>query len=165
MLCIQTGKTMSDAHRMKFQTDQFYFKSAAEMAQVFGELPDALSRTVDIAHRCNVKIERIPSPFPEFKVPAGHTPGSYFEKVVREGFASRLPILERQAQQGLLRQPIPEYERRLTFEIEMIQKMRYEGYFLIVWVLFLYARTQYVRVGPAPGPAADGWVSYALRIT
>src|ERR1700756_4015213 len=96
LLCIQTGKTMSDAHRMKFQTDQFYFKTAAEMAQVFGELPDALSRTVDIAHRCNVKIERIPSPFPEFKVPAGHTAGSYFEKVVREGFASRLPILEQQ---------------------------------------------------------------------
>jgi DNA polymerase-3 subunit alpha len=165
MLCIQTGKTMSDAHRMKFQTDQFYFKSAAEMAQVFGELPDALSRTVDIAHRCNVKIERIPSPFPEFTVPAGHTPGSYFEKVVREGFASRLPILERQAQQGLLRQPISEYERRLTSEIEMIQKMRYEGYFLIVWDFIHYARTQDVPVGPGRGSAAGSLVSYALRIT
>src|SRR5579872_5326906 len=85
LLCIQTGKTMSDTHRMKFATDQFYFKTAAEMAQVFGELPDALSRTVDIAARCNVKIERIPNPFPEFKVPEGHTAGSYFEKVVREG--------------------------------------------------------------------------------
>jgi DNA polymerase-3 subunit alpha len=165
MLCIQTGKTMSDAHRMKFQTDQFYFKSAAEMAQVFGELPDALSRTVDIAHRCNVKIERIPSPFPEFKVPPGHTAGSYFEKVVREGFASRLPILERQAQQGLLRQPLSEYERRLTSEIEMIQKMRYEGYFLIVWDFIHYARTQDVPVGPGRGSAAGSLVSYALRIT
>jgi DNA polymerase-3 subunit alpha len=165
MLCIQTGKTMSDAHRMKFQTDQFYFKSAVEMAQVFGELPDALSRTVDIAHRCNVKIERIPSPFPEFKVPPGHTAGSYFEKVVREGFASRLPILERQAQQGLLRQPLSEYERRLTSEIEMIQKMRYEGYFLIVWDFIHYARTQDVPVGPGRGSAAGSLVSYALRIT
>ncbi len=64
LLCIQTGKTMSDAHRMKFATDQFYFKSAAEMALVFGELPQALSRTMDIAARCNVKIERIPHPFP-----------------------------------------------------------------------------------------------------
>ena len=64
MLCIQTGKTMSDAHRMKFATDQFYFKTAEEMARVFGELPEALSRTVDIAARCNVKIERIPNPFP-----------------------------------------------------------------------------------------------------
>ena len=165
MLCIQTGKTMSDAHRMKFQTDQFYFKSAVEMAQVFGELPDALSRTVDIASRCNVRIERIPSPFPEFKVPAGHTAGSYFEKVVREGFASRLPILERQAQQGMLRNPLPEYEKRLTSEIEMIQKMRYEGYFLIVWDFIHYARTQDVPVGPGRGSAAGSLVSYALRIT
>jgi DNA polymerase-3 subunit alpha len=165
MLCIQTGKTMSDAHRMKFQTDQFYFKSAVEMAQVFGELPDALSRTVDIATRCNVRIERIPSPFPEFKVPAGHTAGSYFEKVVREGFTSRLPILERQAQQGMLRNPLSEYEKRLTFEIEMIQKMRYEGYFLIVWDFIHYARTQDVPVGPGRGSAAGSLVSYALRIT
>ncbi len=165
LLCIQTGKTMSDAHRMKFQTDQFYFKSAAEMALVFGELPDALSRTVEIAQRCNVKIERIPSPFPEFKVPAGHTAGSYFEKVVREGFASRLPSLERQAQQGMLRNPLAEYERRLTSEIEMIQKMRYEGYFLIVWDFIHYARTQDVPVGPGRGSAAGSLVSYALRIT
>src|SRR5260221_6264125 len=112
MLCMQTGKTMSDAHRMKFQADQVYFKRAVEMAQVFGELPDALSRAVDIVHRCNVKIERIPSPFPEFQVPAGHTAGSYFEKVVREGFASRVPILERQAQQGMLRNSPSEYEKR-----------------------------------------------------
>jgi len=165
MLCIQTGKTMSDAHRMKFQTDQFYFKSAEEMAKVFGELPDALSRTVDIAHRCNVKIERIPSPFPEFKVPEGHTAGSYFERVVREGFATRLPVLERQAQQGLLRHPLSDYERRLTSEIEMIQKMRYEGYFLIVWDFIHYARTQDVPVGPGRGSAAGSLVSYALRIT
>ena len=65
---------------------------------MFGELPDALSRTVDIAARCNVKIERIPNPFPEFKVPDGHTAGSYFEKVVREGFATRVPYLEQHGQ-------------------------------------------------------------------
>jgi DNA polymerase-3 subunit alpha len=165
LLCIQTGKTMSDAHRMKFATDQFYFKTAAEMAQVFRELPDALSRTVDIAHRCNVKVERIPNPFPEFKVPEGHTAGSYFEKVVREGFASRLPSLERLAQQGALRNPLSEYERRLSSEIEMIQKMRYEGYFLIVWDFIHYARTQDVPVGPGRGSAAGSLVSYALRIT
>src|SRR5260221_11096692 len=165
MLCIQTGKTMSDAHRMKFQTDQFYFKSAVEMAQVFGELPDALSRTVDIAHRCNVKIERIPSPFPEFQVPAGHTAGGYLQKVGRGGFASRVPILERQAKQGMLRNPLSEYEKRLTSEIEMIQKMRYEGYFLIVWDFIHYARTQDVPVGPGRGSAPGSLVSYALRIT
>ena len=165
LLCIQTGKTMSDAHRMKFATDQFYFKSAAEMAQVFGELPDALSRTVDIASRCNVKIERIANPFPEFKIPEGHTAGSYFEKVVREGFATRVPFLERLAQQGALRNPLSEYERRLTSEIEMIKKMRYEGYFLIVWDFIHYARAQDVPVGPGRGSAAGSLVSYAMRIT
>jgi DNA polymerase-3 subunit alpha len=165
LLCIQTGKTMSDTHRMKFATDQFYFKSAAEMAQVFGELPQALSRTVDIGARCNVKIERIPNPFPEFKVPEGHNAGSYFEKVVREGFATRVPALERLMQQGVLHNPLAEYERRLTSEIEMIKKMRYEGYFLIVWDFIHYARAQDVPVGPGRGSAAGSLVSYALRIT
>jgi DNA polymerase-3 subunit alpha len=165
LLCIQTGKTMSDTHRMKFATDQFYFKTAAEMAKVFGELPDALSRTVDIAARCNVKIERIPNPFPEFKVPEGHTAGSYFEKVVREGFATRAPYLERLAQKGLLNNSLAEYERRLTSEIEMIKKMRYEGYFLIVWDFIHYARAQDVPVGPGRGSAAGSLVSYAMRIT
>jgi DNA polymerase III subunit alpha len=165
LLCIQTGKTMSNEHRMKFATDQFYFKSAAEMAQVFGELPDALSRTLDIASRCNVKIERIANPFPEFQIPEGHTAGSYFEKVVREGFATRVPHLERLAQQGALHNPLSEYERRLTSEIEMIKKMRYEGYFLIVWDFIHYARAQDVPVGPGRGSAAGSLVSYAMRIT
>jgi len=165
LLCIQTGKTMGDANRMKFQTDQFYFKTAAEMAKVFGEIPEALRRTVDLAARCNVKVERIPNPFPEFQVPAGHTPGSYFEKVVREGFASRVPYLERMAKIGALANPLAEYERRLTSEIQMIQKMRYEGYFLIVWDFIHYARTQDVPVGPGRGSAAGSLVSYAMRIT
>src|SRR6266567_4156192 len=165
LLCIQTGKTMGDANRMKFATDQFYFKTAAEMAQVFGELPEALSRTVDIASRCSVTIERIPNPFPEFKVPAGHSSASYFESVAREGFAARVPQLERQAQLGFLRNSLAEYERRLTSEIEMIKKMRYEGYFLIVWDFIHYARAQNVPVGPGRGSAAGSLVSYALRIT
>ena len=165
LLCIQTGKTMSDSHRMKFATDQFYFKTAEEMAQVFREVPDAVSRTVDIAARCNVKIERIPNALPEFQVPAGHTAGSYFEKVVREGFARRLPHLERLAKQGALRNPIAEYEHRLNSEIEMIKKMHYEGYFLIVWDFIHYARAQEVPVGPGRGSAAGSLVSYALRIT
>ena len=165
LLCIQTGKTMSDERRMKFATDQFYFKSALEMAQVFGELPDALSRTVDIASRCNVKIERITNPFPKFQVPDGLSAGSYFEKVSREGFAARVPNLEKQAKLGLLRNPLAAYEQRLTSEIEMIKKMRYEGYFLVVWDFIHYARTQGVPVGPGRGSAAGSLVSYALRIT
>jgi DNA polymerase-3 subunit alpha len=165
LLCIQTGKTMGDTNRMKFATDQFYFKTAAEMAQVFGEIPEALSRTVDIASRCNVRIERISNPFPEFKVPEGYNSASYFEKVVREGFAARAPQLERLAKLGFLRNPLAEYERRLTSEIEMIKKMRYEGYFLIVWDFIHYARAQGVPVGPGRGSAAGSLVSYALRIT
>src|SRR5215471_10286251 len=165
LLCIQTGKTMSEPNRMKFATDQFYFKTAEEMAKVFRDLPDALSRTVDIAARCNVKIERIPNALPEFKVPEGHTAGSYFEQVTREGFAKRVPYLERLAQQGLLRHPLSEYERRLSSEIEMIKKMRYEGYFLIVWDFIHYARAQGVPVGPGRGSAAGSLVSYALRVT
>jgi DNA polymerase III subunit alpha len=148
LLCIQTGKTMSDGQRMKFATDQFYFKTAEEMAQVFGELPDALERTVAIAERCNVKISRVSDPFPEFKVPEGHTADSYFERVVREGFASRVPQLERLAAQNLLRHPVAEYEARLTAEIEMIKKMHFAGYFLIVWDFIHYARAQGVPVGP-----------------
>ncbi len=165
LLCIQTGKTMSDAHRMKFATDQFYFKTAEEMAKLFREVPDALSRTVDIAARCNVKIDYIPNALPEFKVPEGHTPGSYFEKMAREGFAQRMPYLERLAQAGALRNPLAEYERRLSAEIEMIKKMHYEGYFLIVWDFIHYAKAQEVPVGPGRGSAAGSLVSYALRIT
>jgi DNA polymerase III subunit alpha len=165
LLCIQTGKTMSDEHRMKFATDQFYFKTAEEMARVFRETAEAVSRTVDIAARCNVKIDRIPNALPEFKVPEGHTAGSYFEKVAREGFAQRVPYLERLEKQGVLRNPLADYERRLSSEIEMIKKMRYEGYFLIVWDFIHYARAQEVPVGPGRGSAAGSLVSYALRIT
>jgi DNA polymerase-3 subunit alpha len=165
LLCIQTGKTMSDTSRMKFQTDQFYFKTAEEMARVFRELPDALSRTVAIAERCNVKIQRVTNPFPEFKVPEGHTADSYFEKVAREGFAVRAQQLERLAKENRLRHKLPEYEQRLAAEIAMIQKMRFAGYFLIVWDFIHYARAQGVPVGPGRGSAAGSLVSYALRIT
>ena len=165
LMCIQTGKTMSDGQRMKFATDQFYFKTAEEMSEVFRELPDAVSRTVTIAERCNVKIQRVTNPFPEFKVPEGHTTDSYFEKVAREGFLTRAPLLERQAKENRLRHPISVYESRLTSELEMIKKMRFAGYFLIVWDFIHYARAQGVPVGPGRGSAAGSLVSYALHIT
>ncbi len=165
LLCIQTGKTMSDPQRMKFATDQFYFKTAAEMAQVFHELPDAVQRTVAIAERCNVRIDPVANPFPEFQVPPGHTLDSYFERMAREGFASRVPYLEALAKENRLRRPRAEYERRLSAEIEMIKKMRFAGYFLIVWDFIHYARAQGVPVGPGRGSAAGSLVSYALRIT
>ncbi|MGB7022932.1 MAG: DNA polymerase III subunit alpha [Candidatus Acidiferrales bacterium] len=165
LLCIQTGKTMSDTNRMRFATDQFYFKTAEEMSQVFGELPDALLRTVAIAERCQVKIERVQNPFPVFQVPEGTTTDSYFERVAREGFAARLPPLERLAKENRLRYPLTVYEQRLSDEIEMIKKMRFSGYFLIVWDFIRYARAQGVPVGPGRGSAAGSLVSYALRIT
>ncbi len=165
LMCIQTGKTMSDTQRMKFPTDQFYFKTAEEMAQVFRELPDAVERTVRIAERCNVKIERVANPFPEFHVPEGHTAGSYFEKVVREGFSARAPQIERLEKEGRLRHTVAEYEQRLTDEIAMIQKMRFAGYFLIVWDFIQYARKMGIPVGPGRGSAAGSLVSYSLHIT
>jgi DNA polymerase III subunit alpha len=165
LLCIQTGKTMSDTHRMKFATDQFFFKTAQEMAQVFGEIPEALERTTAIAARCNVKIDAMQNSFPEFQVPEGRTVDTHFEAVVREGFAVRVPVLEARAKQGLLRKTLAEYESRLTNEIRMIQQMRYAGYFLIVWDFIRYARSQGVPVGPGRGSAAGSLVSYALQIT
>jgi DNA polymerase-3 subunit alpha len=165
LLCIQTGKTMSDTHRMKFATDQFFFKTAEEMAQVFGELPEALERTVAIAERCNVKIDSVQNSFPDFQVPEGHTVDTYFEAVSREGFANRVPVLEARAKSGMLRKTLAEYETRLTNEIRMIQKMRYAGYFLIVWDFIRHARARGIPVGPGRGSAAGSLVSYALQIT
>jgi DNA polymerase-3 subunit alpha len=165
LMCIQTGKTMSDAQRMKFATDQFYFKTAEEMMQVFHEIPDAVTRTVAIADRCNLKIQRVSNPFPDFKVPEGYTTDSYFERVSREGFQSRALQLERLVKEKHLRYPISDYEVRLSAEIEMIKKMRFAGYFLIVWDFIRYARAQGVPVGPGRGSAAGSLVSYALRIT
>ncbi|HEY0704258.1 MAG TPA: DNA polymerase III subunit alpha [Candidatus Acidoferrales bacterium] len=165
LMCIQTGKTMSDAARMKFATDQFYFKTGEEMAQVFREIPDSVTRTLAIADRCNVKIQRVNNPFPEFKVPEGHTTDSYFEKVVRIGFAERAQVLEQLSKENRLRHPLNDYEARLTAEIEMIKKMRFAGYFLIVWDFIHYARAQGVPVGPGRGSAAGSLVSYALKIT
>src|SRR5438445_10414316 len=112
------------------------------MAQVFGEIPDTLSRTVDIASRCHVKIERIANPFPEFKVPAGYDSSSYLEKVVREGFAARVPYLEHLAKQGSLRNPLLAYERSLTSDMEIITKMSYEGNSPFAWHLIHYARAK-----------------------
>jgi len=165
LLCIQTGKTVGDPNRMRFATQEFYFKTAREMAEVFRELPDALDRTVAIAERCSVRLEPVTNPFPQFQVPEGHTLESYFEQVVRQGFAERLPHLEALAKEGRLRHSLAEYEARLSDEIAMIQRMRFAGYFLIVWDFIRYARAQGVPVGPGRGSAAGSLASYALRIT
>jgi len=165
LLCIQMGKTLSDPNRMKFGSDQFYFKTAEEMHHVFAAVPEAVSRTVEIAERCRVKLEKVAHPFPHFEVPAGYTLESYFEKVTREGFERRRPQLAAQAAKGLLRSPLAAYEQRLEQELAMIRQMRFAGYFLIVWDFIRYAREQGIPVGPGRGSAAGSLVGYALGIT
>ena len=165
LVCIQTGKTLSDASRMKFATDQFYFKSPEEMQAVFGEAPEALSRTLEIAERCNVHLEQKEHVFPHFEVPPGETLDSFFEKVTREGFAHRRQKLEQWAAAGKLRYPIEAYEERLEREIELVKQMRFAGYFLIVWDFIRYAREKCIPVGPGRGSAAGSLVAYSLHIT
>ena len=140
LLCIQTGKTVNDPNRMKFYTDQFYFKNRQEMDRVFGEIPYVLDQTVEIAERCNLKLQKVDNPFPEFEVPPGFTIDSYFAKVVRDGFQDRLEHLKPLSDSGALKNPIEAYEKRIDDEIRIIQGMKYPGYFLIVWDLIRYAQ-------------------------
>jgi DNA polymerase III subunit alpha len=165
LLCIQTGKTVNDPNRMKFYTDQFYFKTREEMDRVFGEIPQVLDQTVEIAERCSLKLQKVEDPFPEFVVPPGFTIDTYFAKVVRDGFQDRLDYLKPRADRGVLKNTIAEYEMRLEQEIEIIQRMKYPGYFLIVWDLIRYARENDIPVGPGRGSAAGSLVSYCMRIT
>ena len=127
LLCIGTGKTVNDVDRLRYHGDQFYLKSADEMARVFPDFPEALQNTVTIAQRCNVDLTATGSYLPNFDVPDGFSLDEYFEHIVRQGFAMRLPRLQELAASGALRYTIDEYERRLTYEIEMIKQMKYPG--------------------------------------
>ncbi len=164
LLCIGTGKVVSQSNRMRYESDQFYFKSAGEMERLWGEIPDAMQNTVQIAERCNLQIETS-QPLPPFDVPPGFTSDSYFEKTVREGFAGRRPHLEYISGKGDLKYPLSSYEERLVFEIEMIKQMKFSSYFLIVWDLIKYARDHSIPVGPGRGSVVGSLVSYSLRIT
>src|SRR5688500_1682161 len=165
LLCIGTGKTVNDADRLKYHGDQFYLKTADEMRQVFGEFPEAMANTVRIAERCNVDLSGTVNHLPTFDVPAGFTVDEYFDHIVRDGFQMRLARLRELQAQGLLTHTIDEYERRLTYEIEMIKQMKYPGYFCIVWDFIRYAREKGIPVGPGRGSAAGSFVAYCLRIT
>src|SRR5262245_54556102 len=165
LLCIGTGKTVNDADRLRYHGDQFYLKTAEEMAKVFADFPDALANTMRIAERCNVDLSGTVNHLPNFEVPQGFTLDQYFEHVARAGFEQRLPRLKQLAASGVLRHTVEEYERRLAYEIEMIKKMGYPGYFLIVWDFIRYAREQGIPVGPGRGSAAGSFVAYCLRIT
>ena len=165
LLCIQTGKTMSDPNRMRFSTPDFFVKSRAEMMKLFGEVEHALDITWDIAQRCHVKLEKVKDPFPRFDVPDGHSADTYFASVAREGFEKRRPHLEWLRQQGRLKFDLPDYIERLEREIEMIQQMKFSGYFLIVWDFIRYAKSKGIPVGPGRGSAAGSLVGYAMEIT
>src|SRR5579883_2228224 len=165
MLCIQTGKSIQDTNRMKFQGTDFYVKDYAQMARVFKDSPQVLARTLAIAERCNMKIEKVSNPFPHFDVPAGYTPDSYFEHVTREGFAKRLETLRRAQAKNELKHPISDYEQRLNRELAIIQQMQFSGYFLIVWDFIRYAKSKGIPVGPGRGSAAGSLVGYAMSIT
>ena len=165
MLCIQTGKSIQDTNRMKFQGTQFFVKSHDEMAVVFKDAPDVLSRTLAIAERCNLRLEKVSNPFPHFEVPEGYTLDSYFEHICRQGFARRLEALRTLSSQGRLKHSIAEYEQRLVREMSIIQQMKFSGYFLIVWDFIRYAKEHDIPVGPGRGSAAGSLVSYAMGIT
>ena len=165
MVCIQTGKTLADTNRMKFQTNQFFVKSYPEMAKVFGDTPEVLTRTLGIAERCNFKLNKVPNPFPRFDVPDGYDIDSYFEHVCREGFAKRMDLLRELQRQGRLRKSFAEYEQRLNREIDIIKQMKFPGYFLIVWDFIRFAKENNIPVGPGRGSAAGSLVAYSMAIT
>ena len=165
LLCIGTGKNVQDEQRLRYHGDQFYLKTPAEMAELFGDYPEALSNTVAIAERCDLDLGTSENHLPNFDVPDGHTLDGYFEHVVREGYAARLPRLRELESRGALRHPLEAYEARLAYEIDVIKRMRYPGYFLIVWDFIRYARDHAIPVGPGRGSAAGSLVAYCLRIT
>ncbi len=153
LMCIQMGKTVDDPTRMKFETQEFYIKDADEMAALFPNHPEALANTVKIAERCQVEFEFGKYHLPEFDVPAGYTALEYLQKLCDEGFAVRYPDDD-----GTVR-------KRLQYEIDMIAKMGFVDYFLIVSDFIGYAKRQGIPVGPGRGSAAGSIVSYCLGIT
>jgi DNA polymerase-3 subunit alpha len=165
LMCIQTGKTMSDPNRMRWDRPEFYLKTRDEMMQLFGELVDAVNLPFAIAQRCHVSLEKVKDPFPKFEVPPEHTLDSYFAYVARMGFEKRRARLEAMEAAGRLKHRIPDYIERLEREIQMIQQMKFSGYFLIVWDFIRFAKSQAIPVGPGRGSAAGSLVSYCMEIT
>ncbi len=164
LLCIQTGKGISDPNRMKFPNDEFYVKSPDEMAKVFAEVPEALATTTEIADRCDLEIEFGAMHLPRFPVPEGRTLDGYFDEVVKNGFEQRMLGLGKgNGWRGSA--SYEEYRRRLEFEMSVIRQMGFSGYFLIVWDFICFARERGIPVGPGRGSAAGSLVAYALEIT
>ncbi len=160
LLCIQTGKTVHEANRFRFSTDQLYFKSPAEMAASFQDYPDAVDNTLAIARRCEYEFD-FSYHFPTFPAPENLSTDELFEQTVRDGYARRMEkIREKQPD---LDQSV--YDQRLDYEISVIKEMGFPAYFLIVADFIRYAKENGVPVGPGRGSAAGSMVAYAMRIT
>lgn len=153
-VCIATGRKMADTERLKFDSHDFYIKSPEEMHKLFSFAPDSLTNTLKVAEMCNLKIPMDQMLLPEFKVPPGYDQDSYLEHLCLEGLKERFPNGYR-----------PEYAERLTYELGVIKRMGFSGYFLIVWDFIKHARSIGVPVGPGRGSGAGAIVAYALRIT
>ena len=166
LLCVQTAGSMNDPKRFKFDTQEFYIKSAEEMLRTFSQAPEVCTRTMQFIDRCNLKMAKVDNPFPDFIVPEGETLDSYFEHVCREGLKMRLDTaVAHLRDRGLLKKTIPEYHARLDRELGIIKQMKFPGYFMIVWDFIRYAREQNIPVGPGRGSAAGSLVAYVMQIT
>ncbi|HKY28237.1 MAG TPA: DNA polymerase III subunit alpha [Pyrinomonadaceae bacterium] len=170
LLCIGSGKTVNETNRLRYPTPNFYVRSPEEMWRIFGdELPDALTRTVEIANRCDISLQDNLNYLPNFPIPdsdAGLSVEEYFEKKIREGFERRRQtVWERQIARNELKHPLSDYQTRLASEIAMIKQMGFAGYFLIVWDFVRYAKEHSIPVGPGRGSSAGSLVAYCLEIT
>src|SRR6059036_1021323 len=154
LLCIQTGSTLLDPKRWRFSTEEFYVKSADEMARVFAEIPDACRNTLAVAERCNLTLEFGSFHLPRYVVPENHTLESYLEHLAREGLQRRYGA-----------NPGDAIDQRLGHELRIIEKMGFAGYFLVVWDFIRYARDRGIAVGPGRGSSAGSLVAYCLGIT
>ena len=153
LLCIQTGKTVDDENRMRFQTEEFYLKSEEELRQLFPGCDEAFENTVKIADRCNLEFVFNEYHLPSFPVPEGYTNEEYFRKLCMDGFAERY------------QDPSKEYLERLEYEIGVISRMGYVNYYLIVWDFIRYAKENGIPVGPGRGSGAASIVAYCMHIT
>src|SRR4029077_12109630 len=166
LLCIGTQKTFGDADRLRYFSDNFYLKSAEEMHKLFPDDHQALENTLAIAERCDLVIPSGTFHLPEFPLPAGYDNlQSYFVKVAREGLEERLEELRKRRGDNPARHEDAVYRQRLEYEIQVIEKMGFPGYFLVVWDFIRHARENDIPVGPGRGSAAGSVVAYSLRIT
>lgn len=161
LLCLQTGKTITDPYRMQYPKDEFYFKSPQEMIALFKETPEAIENTLKIAERCELELEFGKLNLPDYPVPESYTLETYLEERSREGLQKRFTELEKRK----IEFDRSVYEERLERELGIIEKMGYPGYFLIVWDFIHYAKENGIPVGPGRGSAAGSVVAYALQIT